>query len=96
VRLVFTPHGWADYTYWLGADGATLKRINRLIDDALPGDPEGALALHPDGPFPSYGVSDAERVGLPPSANVRKRNRTVSARPALIPVGSHARTRVAR
>jgi toxin YoeB len=34
VRLVFTPHGWEDYTYWQ-ADRATLKRINRLIDDAL-------------------------------------------------------------
>jgi toxin YoeB len=38
VRLVFTPHGWDDYTSWLGADRATLKRINRLINDAL-GDP---------------------------------------------------------
>lgn len=35
MRLVFTPHGWEDCTYWLGADRATLKRINRLIDDAL-------------------------------------------------------------
>ena len=30
MRLVFTPNGWSDYTYWLAAD--TLKRINRLID----------------------------------------------------------------
>jgi toxin YoeB len=35
VRLVFTPHGRQDYTYWLAADRATLKRINRLIDEAL-------------------------------------------------------------
>ncbi len=35
MRLVFTPNGWADYTHWLAADRATLKRINRLIDDAL-------------------------------------------------------------
>jgi toxin YoeB len=35
VRLVFTPHGWEDYTYWPAADRATLKRINRLIGDAL-------------------------------------------------------------
>jgi toxin YoeB len=35
VRLVFTPHGWEDYKFWRGADRATLKRINRLIDDAL-------------------------------------------------------------
>jgi toxin YoeB len=34
VRLVFTPHGWDDYTYWLQADRQVLKRINRLIDDA--------------------------------------------------------------
>ncbi len=35
MRLVFTPHGWSDYTYWRQADRQTLKRINRLIDDAL-------------------------------------------------------------
>ena len=35
MRLVFTPNGWDDYTHWLSADRATLKRINRLIDDAL-------------------------------------------------------------
>jgi len=34
VRLGFTPHGWDDYTYWLRTDRATLKRINRLLDDA--------------------------------------------------------------
>jgi toxin YoeB len=35
VRLIFTPHGREDYTYWPSADRATLKRINRLIGDAL-------------------------------------------------------------
>lgn len=35
MRLVFTPRGWEDYTYWQQADRALLKRINRLIDDAL-------------------------------------------------------------
>lgn len=35
MRLVFTSNGWHDYTYWLRADRALLKRINRLIDDAL-------------------------------------------------------------
>jgi toxin YoeB len=35
MRLVFTPHGWEDYTHWLAADRAILKRINRLIDDAM-------------------------------------------------------------
>lgn len=35
MRLAFTPNGWADYTYWLSADRAKPKRINRLIDDTL-------------------------------------------------------------
>jgi toxin YoeB len=35
MRLVFTPHGWEDYIHWLAADRATLKRINRLIDDVM-------------------------------------------------------------
>lgn len=35
MRLVFTPHGWADYTYGLSADRTMLKRINRLLDDIL-------------------------------------------------------------
>jgi toxin YoeB len=35
VRLIFTPHGWEDYQHWVQTDRATLKRINRLIDDAL-------------------------------------------------------------
>ncbi|HQY96668.1 MAG TPA: Txe/YoeB family addiction module toxin [Phycicoccus sp.] len=35
MRLVFTTNGWDDYTHWLQADRQVLKRINRLIDDAL-------------------------------------------------------------
>ena len=35
MRLVFTPNGWADYTHWQTTDRATLKRLNRLIDDVL-------------------------------------------------------------
>ena len=35
MRLVFTPYGWEDYQHWLQTDRATLKRINRLINDAL-------------------------------------------------------------
>lgn len=35
MRLVFTPNGWDDYKHWLVADRATLKRINRLVDDVL-------------------------------------------------------------
>jgi toxin YoeB len=34
-NLVFTPEGWEDYTYWIDQDKKTLKKINRLIDDAL-------------------------------------------------------------
>ncbi len=35
MRLVFTPHGWEDYTFWLETDRAMLKRVNRLIEAAL-------------------------------------------------------------
>ena len=35
MRLVFTPHGWADYLHWQSVDKKTLKRINRLIEDTL-------------------------------------------------------------
>ncbi len=42
MRLVFTPNGWEDYTYWLSADRTTLKRVNRLIDDATR-DPMGGI-----------------------------------------------------
>jgi len=35
VRLVFTPHGWADYLHWQSVDKKTVKRINRLIEETL-------------------------------------------------------------
>ena len=35
MKLVFTPHGWEDYTHWQAPDRATLKRVNRLIDEIL-------------------------------------------------------------
>ena len=35
MRLAFTPHGWQDYRHWVQTDQATLKRLNRLIEDAL-------------------------------------------------------------
>ena len=35
MRLVFTPNGWEDYQHWAQTDRATLRRINRLIDDVL-------------------------------------------------------------
>jgi toxin YoeB len=41
VRLVFTSNGWDDYQHWVHADRQVLKRINRLIDDALRNPAEG-------------------------------------------------------
>ena len=35
MRLVFTPHGWEDYTFWVEMDRAMLRRVNRLIEAAL-------------------------------------------------------------
>jgi toxin YoeB len=42
VRVVFTPNGWEDYTHWQTVDRAQVKRINRLIEDALR-DPTGGI-----------------------------------------------------
>ena len=33
MRIAFTTHGWADYTSWT-EDRKTLKRVNRLIQEA--------------------------------------------------------------
>lgn len=33
MRIVFTTHGWDDYLFWQSSDRATLKRINRLLED---------------------------------------------------------------
>ena len=30
---MFTPTAWEDYVFWQSSDRATLKRINRLLDD---------------------------------------------------------------
>jgi toxin YoeB len=35
VNLSFTPHGWDDYQYWVTTERATLRRINRLIEESL-------------------------------------------------------------
>jgi toxin YoeB len=42
MRLVFTPNGWDDYCYWQTVDRATLKRINRLLEDTVR-DPTGGI-----------------------------------------------------
>lgn len=34
MRVAFTRHGWADYVSWAD-DRKTLKRINRLIQEAV-------------------------------------------------------------
>jgi toxin YoeB len=33
-KLAWTDKAWADYVYWQTQDRRTLKRINRLIDEA--------------------------------------------------------------
>lgn len=35
MKLAFTPEGWEDYTSWLTTDRQILRRVNRLINDAL-------------------------------------------------------------
>ena len=35
MRLVFTPNGWKDYSYWAATDRVILRRINKLIEDIL-------------------------------------------------------------
>ncbi len=42
MRLVFTAHGWADYLHWQVTDRSILKRVNRLLEDALR-DPFGGI-----------------------------------------------------
>lgn len=34
-RLTFSDHAWDDYLWWQREDRAVLKRINRLIEDAM-------------------------------------------------------------
>ncbi len=35
MRLVFTPNGWEDYSFWQRTDRAMLKRLTRLLDETL-------------------------------------------------------------
>ncbi|MEU4230364.1 Txe/YoeB family addiction module toxin [Nonomuraea sp. NPDC026600] len=35
MKVAFTGQGWEDYVHWQTADRQILKRINRLIEDAL-------------------------------------------------------------
>ena len=55
MRLVFVSQAWEDYTHWQRADRSVLKRINRLIDDALR-DPTSGIGK----PEPlKYGIAGA-------------------------------------
>jgi len=55
MRVVFTSQGWADDLFWQEADRHTLRRIHRLIDDALR-DPTSGIGK----PEPvTYGISGA-------------------------------------
>lgn len=55
MRLVFTPQGWEDYTYWQTADRQTLKRVNRLLDDTM------------RDPFAGIGKPEQLKYGVPGS-----------------------------
>lgn len=35
MRMLFTSLGWEDYCHWQNSDKATLKRVNRLLEDVL-------------------------------------------------------------
>jgi toxin YoeB len=35
VKLVFSERGWAHYLYWQDTDRATVRKINRLIQECL-------------------------------------------------------------
>jgi toxin YoeB len=41
LRLVFESRAWEDYRFWQVSDRNVLKRVNRLIDDALSEPTEG-------------------------------------------------------
>ena len=34
MNLLFAPQAWEDYHYWQNGDKKTLKRVNRLIEEA--------------------------------------------------------------
>lgn len=55
MRLVFTQQGWEDSCHWQQTDRSVLKRINRLIDDALR-DPTSGIGK-PEAP--KYGIAGA-------------------------------------
>ena len=38
---LFTPNAWEDYLYWQRHDAATLRKVNRLIEDVCRNGHEG-------------------------------------------------------
>lgn len=53
MRLVWVAQGWEDYVHWQTADRKILKRINRLIEDAL------------RDPFDGIGKPEPLKYGIP-------------------------------
>jgi toxin YoeB len=39
VNLILSPQAFEDYRHWQATDRVTLRRVNRLIDDIMSGDP---------------------------------------------------------
>jgi len=39
MDVAFSPQGFEDYRFWQDTDRATLRRVNRLIDDITRDDP---------------------------------------------------------
>ena len=43
MNVIFSPQAFEDYRHWQAHDRAVLKRINRLIDDIMSGDPDTGI-----------------------------------------------------
>jgi len=55
LRIVFAPQAWDDYRHWQATDRVMLRRVNRLIDEAMR-DPYSGIGK----PEPlKYGVAGA-------------------------------------
>ncbi|MDR1295612.1 MAG: Txe/YoeB family addiction module toxin [Bifidobacteriaceae bacterium] len=39
MNLILSPQAFEDYRHWQATDRVTLRRVNRLIDDIMSGDP---------------------------------------------------------
>jgi toxin YoeB len=43
MNLILSPQALEDYRHWQATDRATLRRVNRLIDDIMSGDPYSGI-----------------------------------------------------